>query len=93
MYNNSEGNSDDSDFEPYNRRDTQIKTKQRDSKQTMRLTQFSYDEVSQAIKETRRKFFENTECIRCGFVGSNTRALSVHMTHLHKYVVIIRQNI
>ncbi|KAF2887377.1 hypothetical protein ILUMI_18796 [Ignelater luminosus] len=84
MYDNCERNSDDSDFEPYDRRNTQTRTKQKDSKQTMRLTQFSYDEVSQAIKETRRRFFENTECIRCGFVGSNTRALSVHMTHLHK---------
>ncbi|RZC34036.1 zf-AD domain containing protein [Asbolus verrucosus] len=54
------------------------------NKQSMRLPQFSADEVERAIEQSKRKFYANINCIKCGFVSCNTRALSVHMTHLHK---------
>lgn len=57
------------------------------NKHSLRLTQYSYDTVTQAIEDSRKKFLENTECIKCGFIGANSRALSVHVAHLHKYVL------
>lgn len=53
-------------------------------KKPRRLVEFSYNEVVKAIKECKNNFFENTECIYCGFSASNSRALAAHMAHLHK---------
>lgn len=53
-------------------------------KQKLRLKQFPHDEVMEAIENTRKRFMENVECIKCQFVGSNSRNLAVHMAHIHK---------
>ncbi|XP_031331457.1 zinc finger protein 436-like [Photinus pyralis] len=49
-----------------------------------RLSRFDCDEVSDAIENARRDFYTSTTCVRCGFTSSNSRALSVHVTHVHK---------
>lgn len=49
-----------------------------------RLTEYSYNEVIEAIQASKKDFFENTDCKYCGFSASNSRALAVHMAHLHK---------
>jgi KRAB domain-containing zinc finger protein len=51
-----------------------------------KLSEVCASEVEEAIKKCREKFYSNNKCIKCGFVSCNTRALSVHMTHLHKDV-------
>lgn len=53
-------------------------------KQTQRLARVDYNEVVKAIQDSKKKFFENTFCIYCGFVGSNSRALAIHMSRVHK---------
>lgn len=53
-------------------------------KQTQRLTQIDYQEVVKAIEESKRKFLGNTVCIYCGFSGSNSRSLTIHVSRLHK---------
>lgn len=58
----------------------------RSSVRKKRLRQFSHREVTQAIENVKKPFVENIECIKCGFVGTNARALSVHMSHIHKLV-------
>lgn len=55
-------------------------------KQTQRLARVDYNEVVKAIEDSKKKFLENTLCIYCGFVGSNSRALAIHMSRLHKWV-------
>lgn len=54
------------------------------SARKVRLAQFSHIEVAEAIKELRRSFLQNVECFKCGFTGSNSRSLSVHISHVHK---------
>ncbi|EFA05263.2 zinc finger protein OZF isoform X2 [Tribolium castaneum] len=49
-----------------------------------KLPEFSAFEVQEAINECQGKFSVKAECIKCGFVTSNSRALSVHMSYLHK---------
>lgn len=58
--------------------------KEKQKKHIVRLEQFSHQEVTQAIEESKRRFFENTECVFCGFCATNSRALAVHISHLHK---------
>lgn len=53
-------------------------------KQRLKLKQFPHDVVMEAIENTRKRFLENVECIKCTFVGSNSRNLAVHMAHIHK---------
>lgn len=55
-------------------------------KPNRRLVRVDHNEVIKAIEESKRKFFENTLCIYCGFNGSNSRALTIHVSRLHKSV-------
>lgn len=55
-------------------------------KKTTRLTQIDHNEVIKAIEASKKPFFENTNCIYCGFNGSNSRSLAIHVARLHKYV-------
>lgn len=49
-----------------------------------RLKQYSSEEVSEAIETARSRFLDKTECPKCNFVGSNLRALTIHVSHVHK---------
>lgn len=82
----NEYNSDEVTSEQEDAKRVSVRKKQNHAKQTMRLMQFSYHEVTEAINNARKPFIENVECIKCGFVGTNARALSVHMSHLHRFV-------
>ncbi|KAJ8916060.1 hypothetical protein NQ315_010928 [Exocentrus adspersus] len=52
--------------------------------QKMRLPQFAPEHVNGIMKKVKEKFFKHVNCLYCGFVANNTRALSLHMTRLHK---------
>lgn len=40
--------------------------------------------VKEAIIESKKKKSEKQECRVCGFLSSNARGLSLHISHLHK---------
>ncbi|KAJ8983498.1 hypothetical protein NQ317_005156 [Molorchus minor] len=65
-----------------------VKLQQVDKKtknnQTMRLAQYSSEQVDGIIKKIRGRIFRNVDCIYCGFRATHSRSLSVHMTRLHK---------
>ncbi|KAF5292067.1 hypothetical protein FQR65_LT11333 [Abscondita terminalis] len=44
----------------------------------------SSTEVSQVIENLKQNFYVNTNCIQCGFVASNSLALSIHVSLVHK---------
>ncbi|XP_063930139.1 zinc finger protein 883-like isoform X2 [Zophobas morio] len=48
-----------------------------------KLLEFSHSEVEEAINEYQR-LYNHVDCIQCGFVTSNSRALSIHVSRLHK---------
>lgn len=52
--------------------------------QTMRLAQFSRKDVEKVITKFRERFLKHVNCLHCGFTAKDSRALSVHMTRLHK---------
>ncbi|XP_018564613.1 zinc finger protein 431-like [Anoplophora glabripennis] len=52
--------------------------------QTMRLSQFSREDVEKIIEEFREKCMKHVNCKHCGFIAKDSRALSAHMTRLHK---------
>lgn len=52
--------------------------------QTMRLAQFSSQDVETIIKQFKERFLKHVNCLHCGFTAKNSRSLSVHMTRLHK---------
>lgn len=54
------------------------------STQKYKLQQFPIEEVSREIEKRKQAFLENTKCIKCEFNGTNSRALAVHVMHLHK---------
>lgn len=66
--------------------DTKSLTAQKRARNTtkLRLKQFSHDEVIQAIENLKRKFNNARKCVKCSFEGRNSRALSVHMSFIHK---------
>lgn len=82
----NDSNSDSQEYRYEEKKKAPTRKKQNYAKQTMRLTQYSYNEVTEAINNANKHFIENVECIKCGFVGTNARALSAHMSHLHKSV-------
>ncbi|XP_044261355.1 zinc finger protein OZF-like isoform X2 [Tribolium madens] len=63
-----------------------IEIRVENGKEPRKLSEFSAFEVQEAINECQEKFYANVECIKCGFVTSNSRALSVHMSYLHKEI-------
>ncbi|KAG5864198.1 hypothetical protein JTB14_007452 [Gonioctena quinquepunctata] len=53
------------------------------TKQVMKLTQYSQEDVNKVIQGIRNKYFEARNCLYCNFTAKDLRALSVHMTRLH----------
>lgn len=52
--------------------------------QTMRLPQFPREDVEKIMEQFREKFMRHVNCKHCGFTAKDSRALSAHMTRLHK---------
>lgn len=52
--------------------------------QTMRLSQHSEQEVEFVISQVQELYLKDTKCIYCDFNAKGNRALSVHMSKLHK---------
>lgn len=52
--------------------------------QTMRLAQYKADDVMKLINKIREKYSSEQKCLFCNFVSKDLRAISVHMTKLHK---------
>lgn len=73
---NDNDNSLDSDDKPLLIR--QDKTK---------LIQYDDEVIKDVIMSSKRQFGVKRECRLCGFVASNSRGLTVHISHLHKYVL------
>lgn len=51
--------------------------------QTMRLSQYSADDVSKVINKIRARYSSEQKCLLCNFISKDLRAMSVHMTKLH----------
>ncbi|GJQ81245.1 hypothetical protein Trydic_g20464 [Trypoxylus dichotomus] len=55
-----------------------------DENQKIRLKQFPVDEVIGEIDGLKKKLNSVRKCVACNFEGRNFRALSIHMSHVHK---------
>lgn len=51
--------------------------------QTMRLAQYSTQDVRKIIKDIRERYSREQRCFLCNFISKDLRAMSVHMTKLH----------
>lgn len=48
------------------------------------LEQFPYAAVAEVLAEVHNKTENSLECLHCGFSASSLRALSIHMTLVHR---------
>ncbi|KAK4878600.1 hypothetical protein RN001_011106 [Aquatica leii] len=53
-------------------------------KKKSRLERFSHHKVSEAIADSQKSFYASTNCLWCNFAGSNSRALSIHISLVHR---------
>lgn len=49
------------------------------------LTQHNHGDVLKLIDNTKRKYSNEQECVFCKFTSKDLRALSVHVTKIHRY--------
>lgn len=52
--------------------------------QTMRLAQYSTADVTKLIREIKERYSRQQICLLCNFISKDLRAMSVHMTKIHK---------
>lgn len=61
----------------------ELETKSRND-QVVKLAQYATEDVNKIIQKFKAKFLIKRHCLICGFVANDSRALSVHMTRIHR---------